>query len=140
MAIAQWNDSLTTGVDKVDTQHKEIIRMINEFHDALSKGKGREYVADAIGFLANYVVEHFKLEEELMSKHRYPGFAAHKTQHEAFLADFGNLMKEYNSSGNSSLLAISFQQSVVKWLVNHIMKVDKEMAGFLIDAGGNKVA
>jgi hemerythrin len=41
MAIAQWNDSLATGVNTVDTQHKEIIRMINESHEALSQGKGR---------------------------------------------------------------------------------------------------
>lgn len=59
MAIAQWNDSLATGVDKVDTQHKEIIRMINESHEALSQGKGRVYVEKAIGFLSSYVVDHF---------------------------------------------------------------------------------
>ncbi|MDI6816180.1 MAG: bacteriohemerythrin [Actinomycetota bacterium] len=140
MVIAQWNDSLATGVDKVDTQHKEIIRMINESHEALSQGKGRVHVEKAIGFLSSYVVDHFKGEEELMAKHDYPARADHVRQHEAFLKDFTRLVSEYNTGGSSSALAINFQQSVVKWLVNHIMKVDKDMAEFLIAESGNKVA
>jgi hemerythrin len=75
-----------------------------------------------------------------MAKYGYPARTDHVRQHEAFLNDFTRLVSEYNTSGSSSFLAINFQQSVVKWLVNHIMKVDKDMAAFLIEESGDKVA
>jgi len=140
MAIAKWNDDLTTGMQEVDGQHKELIRMVNELHEALSKGRGKEVIEDAIRFLSNYVIEHFKMEEKLMLEHNYPAYIPHKKEHEGFVNDFTNLVKEYNSTANSSFLAITLQRSVVQWLVNHIMKVDKEMAKFLITGPGGKAA
>ncbi|MEW5706306.1 MAG: bacteriohemerythrin [Actinomycetota bacterium] len=140
MPIAQWTDELKTGVFEIDNQHKEIIKMINDFHEALSKGKGKEVVENTIRFLSDYVVKHFKTEEKMMLDYHYPAFPAHKREHDNFTAEFADLVKEYNKDSNASFIAITIQRSVVSWLVNHIMKVDKAMAKFLLDKSGGKVA
>jgi hemerythrin len=140
MAIAQWNDELRTGVSKVDGQHLELINKINELHAALSQGKGKDKVEDAVQFLSGYVIEHFQTEEKMMVENGYPALAAHKKQHEQFIHDFTKLVQEYNTSANSSFFAITIQRSIVQWLVNHIMKTDKEMAKFVIAKTGGKVA
>src|SRR3990172_8154833 len=106
MAIAQWNEELATGVSRVDGQHKELINKINELHAALSQGKGKDMVEDAIQFLARYVVEHFQMEEMLMVAHNYPSYEAHKKQHDKFVQDFTDLVNDYNATGNSSFFAI----------------------------------
>lgn len=138
MVIAQWSDELATGMTKVDDQHKELIRMVNEFHDALSKGKGKEAVGKTINFLSDYVVDHFKNEEKLMLDHNFPGYVIHKSQHEQFLKEFSDLVKEVNAATATSFLAIRVQRAVVQWLINHIMNVDKQMAKFIIaKTGGN---
>lgn len=131
MPIAKWSDELTTGVSEVDRQHQELIRLVNDFHDALLQGRGREVVEKTIGFLSNYVAEHFKMEEQLMMRHNYTGFAAHKREHERFISEFTALAGEFSKTANNSFAAITVQKQVVQWLVNHIMKVDKEMAKFL---------
>ena len=41
MAII-WNEQrMATGVQEVDEQHKELIRHFNEFHEAMTHGKGQ---------------------------------------------------------------------------------------------------
>ncbi|MCL6473035.1 MAG: bacteriohemerythrin [Firmicutes bacterium] len=140
MSIAQWKDELSTGVNEIDNQHKELINLVNSLHASLSQGKGKEVVDDAVRFLANYVVEHFKNEEGLMLKHKYIGYPAHKREHENFVNYFNSLVSDYNAASNTSFLAINLQRSVVDWLVNHIMKVDKEMAKFVMAKAGSKIA
>jgi len=140
MAIAKWSDELTTGVYEVDNQHKQLIKMVNDLHEALSQGKGKDVIEEAIHFLSNYVIEHFQAEEKLMLKQGYAGYTAHKREHGKFVADFTDLVKEYNSTGSASFLAITLQQSIVQWLVNHIMKVDKAMAIFLLSSSKGDAA
>jgi len=140
MAIAKWSDELTTGVFEVDNQHKQLIKMINDLHEALSQGKGKDITEEAINFLSNYVAEHFQAEEKLMLKHGYVGFVAHKREHEKFIMDFTDLVKEYYSTGSASFFAITLQKSIVQWLVNHIMKVDKAMAKFVINGSEGDAA
>jgi hemerythrin len=140
MAIAQWTDELKTGVAEVDRQHIELISLINGLHDALTQGKGKEKVEEALTFLSNYVVDHFKCEEQLMLKHNYIAFPKHKREHDMFVHDVSELAKEYSSTTNTSFLAITLQKSVVAWLVNHIMKIDKEMAKFIIEKTGGQAA
>lgn len=138
MVIAQWTDELATGMKKVDDQHKELIKMVNDLHDALSKGKGKEIVGKTINFLSDYVVDHFKTEEKLMLDYNYSGYLIHKSQHEQFIKEFGDLVKEVNAATAASFLAIRVQRSIVQWLINHIMNVDKHMARFIIaKTGGN---
>ncbi|HEY3375751.1 MAG TPA: bacteriohemerythrin [Candidatus Aquicultor sp.] len=140
MAIAKWTDELKTGVSDVDKQHKELINLINNLHDALIQGKGKERVEEALTFLSNYVVEHFKCEEDLMLKHNYTGFPAHKREHERFVYDVTALANDFKQTANPSFLAITLQKSIVDWLVNHILKVDKEMAKFIIEKTGGRAA
>ena len=35
MAFFDWNDELATGIPKIDEQHKKLISLVNELHDAL---------------------------------------------------------------------------------------------------------
>ena len=128
MALAQWTQELETGVAKVDEQHKELIRMVNSLHDALSQGKAKEHIEEAFDFMAHYVVEHFQMEERMMTEHNYVGFPAHKHAHNYFIHDFSALTSKYHENPNSSFMAIQLQKAILEWLLNHIMKVDKEMA------------
>ena len=39
MAFIAWDDKLMTGIKSVDDQHKNLVEMVNELHDAMSVGK-----------------------------------------------------------------------------------------------------
>lgn len=129
--LVQWQASLETGAELVDSQHKEIFSRVNALLSAMQQGKGRAEVVAVIDFLGKYVVSHFAAEEGLMKQNGYPGYLAHQQLHKAFVADFDELRREFEANGSSSLLVIQVQRRVIDWLMNHIVKEDKRIAEFL---------
>ncbi len=127
----QWTPDLSVGVNLIDDQHKELFKRVNQLLEATSQGKGKDEIGKTLQFLSDYVVTHFGTEEKAMIQHGYGGIAAHKAEHLAFLRDFGDLAKGYDSQGASTSLVLSLQRRVVDWLINHIGKSDKALGAFL---------
>lgn len=48
--LIQWTSALETGVESVDTQHKELVRQINSFHQFMKEGKGKEKTKEIFVF------------------------------------------------------------------------------------------
>ena len=46
-----WTPDLATGNTTIDSEHKELIRMIGNLMDACSSGKGRTEMINTIRFL-----------------------------------------------------------------------------------------
>jgi hemerythrin len=131
VGVANWSSELETGVAKVDMQHKELCKKVNELHDQLEKGANRQAIENMVNYLARYVTEHFSTEEKLMTSMNYPNYPAHKREHENFVKDFEKLAHEFKTSSDMPLLTFLVKRSIVGWLINHILKVDKEMAKFI---------
>ena len=127
----QWDNSLSVGVDIVDSQHKGIFTRVDSLLNSMSKGKGREEIGKVVVFLADYVVKHFKAEEDLMLKHDYNGYAKQKEEHAQFIKDFTNIKKEFDTNGVSTLLVVQVQNKVCNWLKIHIENEDKKIGEFL---------
>ena len=130
MAI-EWNEKLATGNNDIDNQHKELFRRFGNLLDACNQKKGKEEVCNLLVFLGVYVRTHFAAEEELQQCHNYPGYQAHKAQHESFIKDLGNLEEQLKVEGATLPLVIQTNQTMISWLINHISVSDKEMATFL---------
>ena len=127
----QWDGSLSVGVDSIDAQHKGIFTRVDNLLNSMSKGKGRDEIGKVVVFLADYVVKHFKEEEDLMLKHDYNGYTKQKEEHAQFIKDFANIKKEFNTNGVSTLLVVQVQNKVCNWLMNHIGNEDKKIGEFL---------
>ena len=66
----EWNsEKMATGFPEIDAQHKEWIRRVNEFDDAVVNRKGLEAIQNTLDFLAQYSETHFSGEEVLMTQH-----------------------------------------------------------------------
>ena len=134
MAI-EWRNDLATGIDKIDTQHKELISRINLLFAACSKGKAKDEVKETLKFLQDYVVVHFGTEEDYMSKYSYPDMVDHKAKHKAFIADFLILKGQFEKEGANLTLITRTNKVVVDWLIQHIGNVDKKLGAFLKTKG-----
>jgi len=130
MAI-EWRDDLATGNELIDDQHKELFSRFNRLLESCQGGKGKDEVTRMILFLGDYVRSHFATEEQLQLRHNYPGYTAHKAQHDAFIEDFRKLEDQFRSQGASFVLVIQTNQTMVDWLIKHIGGTDKAFAGFL---------
>jgi methyl-accepting chemotaxis protein len=126
-----WSPELAVGHEMIDTQHQELIKRINMLLEACNEGKGAETVDEIVGFLGDYVVTHFGMEEEQMLKHNYPQYEGHKQQHTKFIETYIDLKAQMQKEGIGPHTAIQVNQIIVDWLINHITRVDKQLSGFL---------
>ena len=40
MALIDWSPALSINIEKFDDQHKKLVAMVNELHDAMKNGQG----------------------------------------------------------------------------------------------------
>ena len=65
-----WRDSLKIGVEEIDNQHFELFKRVNSFIRAVHKSDtiSIETVRETLEFMEEYVIKHFKYEEELLKE------------------------------------------------------------------------
>jgi hemerythrin len=126
-----WTANLATGINEIDSQHKELFIKINKLLDAMSKGEGKKVIEDTFKFLSDYIKTHFKMEEGLMTKNKYPDFASHKQLHNGFMTKLDELQRKADKEGVNSSIVIEAQPLLVDWWYNHINKIDKALGEFL---------
>ncbi|BCS55454.1 bacteriohemerythrin [Geobacter sp. SVR] len=130
MAI-EWRESLATGNEEIDEQHKELLRHFDRMLTACKDGQGASELQKLLKFLNDYVVTHFNFEESLQQVRGYPDYEAHRSEHQSFIKKIGELESEISTQGVSVHNIIETNSLLLKWLLNHITVVDKKMGRFL---------
>ncbi len=133
MAIITWTEAeYGTHVHATDEEHRTIFSMLNQLHDKVVAGDhaGANALLDAF---IPFVAKHFKTEEDLMTAHGYPNFAAHKAAHDK-LVDVALGLQKQVKAGQTQLSAET-THFVRDWLTDHIPAVDKPYGPFLNEHG-----
>ncbi len=129
----EWSVELSTGVEKIDNQHKELIKRINQLRGAAREGKGKEIIDDLMVFLEDYIKNHFGEEERFMKQYSYPQTGYHVAQHRDFIEKYQDLKKELISSGERLVAVIETNALLGQWWINHITKIDRSLGMYLRD-------
>ncbi len=129
----KWTESLSTGVDELDKQHKELFERFNAFLAAMAPDKRQKEMDETLTFLEEYVLEHFGNEESYMEHYDYPKSESHKSLHAEFKGKLKEIREKFNSEGTGLGLMVETNRFLSNWLVNHICLVDKELGDFLSD-------
>jgi hemerythrin len=125
-------EAFGTNISVADEQHREIFALVNGLSDAVAGGD-RGKVGKQLDALINYVVMHFKTEEELLQKHGYPEFKAHKAEHDKLVNTCADLQKKFHAG--SAEVTADTAAFVQDWLVKHIPAIDKNYSSFLGSKG-----
>jgi hemerythrin-like metal-binding protein len=123
----EWKKDLETGFERIDDQHKLIIKKLGEFQKACEAGLGRNAVCEMFDFIERYVREHFTLEEAYMFGKRYAHFEDHRAAHEALRGEYKKLQAALSQTGVSSAVVVKANFFLGDWWREHICKVDKQM-------------
>ncbi|HHV50715.1 MAG TPA: hemerythrin family protein [Clostridiales bacterium] len=126
MAI-KWTPDLTVGLEHIDAQHKILFEKIDNLFEAGRSGKSKEVIGETLEFLDAYTKQHFRDEELYMANIKYPHLDQQKAAHKSFIEQIAKLKQEYNQSGGNILLIINANQTLVKWLTQHISVMDKQI-------------
>jgi hemerythrin-like metal-binding protein len=120
----EWNSGFATNVSRFDNEHKTLITMVNDLHDAMQQKRSRDAIGSVLNRLIDYTAKHFAGEEEVMIRTGYADFAAHKREHEKLVEQAVGLKTKFDAGDTLPTQGvIEFLQN---WLVNHIQAVDKK--------------
>ena len=128
---AKFDDSLVTGNEMIDSQHKELISRIN---DLLVKAENKVDKVGAVNMLAHldeYTDFHFAAEEKLQEEIGYPGIEEHKKKHEELrqtVKELREMLEE--EEGPTEAFVAQVNQKVVEWLYGHIQSFDRSVAEY----------
>lgn len=129
MAFIDWTPALSVSIPSIDQQHQKLISLINELHDAMRMGKGRDVLGRVLGELLDYTRTHFADEEEKMRARGYADLAQHKRIHDELTEQVIRLKHEFDSG--QTVLTIEVMNFLQHWLTNHIMVSDKAYMPYL---------
>ena len=128
MAIMEWGPALSVNVKQFDDQHKNLVAMVNQLHDAMKVGKGKEIIGEISAALLDYTKRHFSAEETLMKLHNYPGYEEQKKVHNQLVSQILDIQKKFDAGTVISQEVITFLKN---WLVNHIQGMDQKYGSYL---------
>lgn len=125
MALIEWKDEFSVGVPDVDHEHQQLIALINDLHDIMSRDDNKVTVMDFLGEIYSQVSAHFALEEKIMRERKYDEYAEHKADHEALLDELRDIMDDYEEGAYFSDYA--FADTLEKWFSDHFRTRDARL-------------
>lgn len=126
--IYDWNQNLTTGIERIDSKHKEIYELTSQLWKATLAKKADKEIEKILEGIENYAAIHFFEEEEIMRATQYPNFAKHSKAHEQF-SIFVQTVKQRLDTGEKITTEVMIFMST--WLRDHIEAEDKVFFTFL---------
>lgn len=132
----EWRESLSIGIEEIDSQHKQLLSHFDQLLKACENGKGMDELRDLLGFLDGYVIRHFSDEEGIQRRHGYPGYEAHKREHDWLVAKLKALKQEIGRDGVALHHVVETNHLLLKWLIHHISTVDVQLGKFLKETAG----
>jgi hemerythrin-like metal-binding protein len=134
MSLVTWSEKLSVGVPSIDNQHKKLVTLLNQLHDAMLAGRGKEVVGTVLKGLIDYTATHFKYEEQLFAKTGYPEAAAHKKEHDDLVHKVLDIQKVYEEKG-PAVLTLQVMSFLKEWLTKHIQGSDMRYSPHLTAKG-----
>jgi hemerythrin len=122
---------MSVGVPQIDAQHQELFRRVDQLLQAMI-AKDRTEAGRLIGFLREYAIVHFGAEEILMRERRFPGYEAHKAEHDAFAAELEGLAAIHQREGPTAALILHLERRVCEWLRGHVYFTDVALGRFVL--------
>lgn len=117
------------GVDAIDREHAELIRIVNDLRATLDKGDGRAAeITSIVARLIDYTRTHFGHEEQLMLDSHYPGHQEHHTKHQELMVQVAKFASELAEHKDSVRLKVNLFMTI--WLFEHIIKDDAAFARY----------
>lgn len=129
MVLIKPEDCLKLDIPEIDSQHATLIRLINQLHEAMLQGADKSALGGLLSQLLEHTQAHFTYEQELMSRYNYPGYEAHKSEHNRLMQHLLDLTERFKRG--ELLLSFAVVLELKSWAIVHIEKSDKPLGSFL---------
>ncbi|HOX31763.1 MAG TPA: bacteriohemerythrin [Spirochaetales bacterium] len=131
MAFMDWDASLETGNPTIDAQHRRLIALVNELHEAMRGGKGSSVLEHIFSELGSYTKYHFATEEKAFELYGYERREEHARQHAELLRSVAELAGKIERKELG--ISVDVLTFLTDWVRNHIRKEDMQYRQLLGD-------
>jgi hemerythrin-like metal-binding protein len=121
--VFKWSPRYITGIPKIDAQHQELVRIINDVFEILSE-RNSEGIDSALAQLEVYVTHHLSLEEAYMTETEYPDRENHCAAHREFAARIKELR---NGAEDRKVVALKVGILLDDWRKDHLLTEDQRL-------------
>ncbi len=129
----KWSPDYSVNIKTIDSQHQELINILNRLFVAVSLREGGKVIAGILKALTDYTKTHFALEERLMLLATYTDIDAHKLEHKKLIEQLDQLCKRHEQEEKPIYFEIL--RFLKHWLKEHIKGVDTKYSMALHEAG-----
>lgn len=121
-----FTDDCLLGVEMIDSEHRELFRIINETQELLENeilDDKYNRIQEMVERLKEYAEQHFRHEEEYMESIHHPELELQKQQHIIFCEKIDEADARASGSGQQEFLD-DLLKYLVTWLYRHIIGCD----------------
>lgn len=90
MKLHEWKPSFETGNEKIDAQHRGLVRSLNIIFTFSNEGKGALAFAECMAF-RKLAEKHFDEEVEILREAEFPRLETHAREHMNLLGKFDEI-------------------------------------------------
>lgn len=112
--------------------HNEEADLLNALESLLEpQNRNTQAIETALQTLLAHTHEHFANEERLMQEVSFPAFIMHQGEHLHVLGEMKQIIAQWQTSQDSTLLRRYFLGTLQEWLMVHISTMDTITAQFI---------
>jgi len=123
----KWSDAYSTGIERIDDQHKSIFKMSEDFRAALDDGQGKRVYGSLLQSLDVYARSHFRFEEGCMDRCHCPAAQGNKEAHAKFVEMLARFQQRYAAGGFDPEDGRKLTDTIDAWLTDHICRIDIQL-------------
>jgi hemerythrin-like metal-binding protein len=127
--IFPWDANFETGIERIDTQHQQLVGLLNRLVSHLAFQSDAPTLDTVFGQLRDYVELHFTTEEAIWQNHlgEDRSVAEHHRAHGNFVDEVLRLKAEESSKPLETVIE-NIVNFLTRWLALHILESDRRMA------------
>jgi hemerythrin-like metal-binding protein len=108
--VSEWRDSLEIGDAQVDSEHRQLFELVKQLD--------LDHLNQSLQDLKEYVLIHFRNEQELMISTQYPRLSVHIDLHENFKQTIDRLL--LGKAPWTEQRVMDLKRFLNEWLIGHI--------------------
>ncbi|MDH5472103.1 MAG: bacteriohemerythrin [Gammaproteobacteria bacterium] len=123
MQLIEWRADFCTGIESIDYEHEELIKLINALFEKAEEKKDKQNIVESLNEIYAEIAGHFVLEENIMKNDGYDQYEVHRQDHAKLLDEIGDITEAYESDQDIPRL----QQVLNDWFINHFKTHDARL-------------
>jgi hemerythrin-like metal-binding protein len=123
-----WDDKYAIGVEEIDRQHMEFIKLLRRFNIGIQKAIPVAVQLRILQELVKYADYHFTSEENIMIFTKYPHLVTQQSEHSKLLSSLDRRVDGYKRAPENGE---QFSDFLYDWFVNHTQIEDRKIADYI---------